>query len=132
MAKIYRTTDKISYNIGELEIKVSPFSVEDKIELTRFMMEGQKGDLKSIMEGSVYAIQACVKEVHGLENADGSPYALEFENGKLSKSCAEDLLNLEQSNQIIGLCSSFIAGIPTKLPEGVSVSSPKKIAKEKK
>lgn len=135
MAKIYKTTDKISYKIGEgLEIKVSPLSVEDKLNITEFMFKGQSGDLKAMMEGSLYCLRASVKEVCGLENADGSPYQLQFDEGnnKLTRECAEDLLNIEQSNALIGLCSSFVGGIPNKLPDGVIINLPKNKTKEAK
>ena len=130
MSKIFRTTDKISYKVGELEIKVSPFSVEDKIVLTEYMTKGQNNDLRSIMEGSIYALRCSIKEISGLEDAEGNPYVLQFDGNRLTPECAEDLLNIEQSNQLIALCSSFVAGIPNRLPEGVTMSIPKKKTKD--
>jgi hypothetical protein len=126
MAKIYRITDKISYKIGDIEIKVSPLSVENKLAITEFMFQGQKGDLKSMMTGSVYSLRCSIKEITGLTDANDEPYVLEFENGMLTESCAQDLLNIEQSNSLIGLCSSFVGGIPNKLPDGVVLNIPKK------
>lgn len=129
MARIYRLTDRLTYKVGELEIKVSPLSVEDKIAITEFMYKGQSGNLSSMMNGSIHALKCSIKEITGLTDVDGNEYKLEFENGKLTQSCAEDLLNIEQSSSLIALCSSFIGGIPSTLPEGVTVISPKKTAK---
>lgn len=125
MAKIYRVTDKISYKVGELEIKLSPLSVADKLDITNLMFKAQEGDTKAMMDGSIYSLQCTIKAISGLTDSDGNEYKLQFENGKLSRECVEDLLNIEQSNTLIALCSSFVGGIPNKLPHGVELSGPK-------
>lgn len=121
--RIYKTTDKIEYKFGDLKIKVSPMSVEDKGILTGLMMKGQsKGDVMSLMEGTLYALQVSIKEIQGLEDAEGNPYILSFgDDGKLTKECASDLLNIDQDNKLVSLCSSFINGVPSKLPDGISL-----------
>lgn len=121
--KIYKLTDKIEYKLGEITIKISPLSVNDKNALTDLMFKGQsEKDVKALMEGSLFALQCAIKEVKGLEDSEGNDYVLEFdENGKLTRECAENLLNIEQSNKLIALCSSFISGVPNALPEGVSL-----------
>lgn len=126
--RIYKTTDKIEYKLGELSIKISPLSVDDKNNLTELMFKGQqKADVKLLMEGSLYALQCAIKEIKGLEDGEGNPFELSFDDsGKLTKECASDLLNLEQSSNLIGLCSSFINGVPTKLPEGITLVESKK------
>lgn len=126
--RIYKITDKIEYKLGELSIKISPLSVEDKNILTGLMFKGQaKQDIAALMEGSLYALQCAIKEISGLENADGSEYVLQFDdNGKLTKECASELLNIDQDSKLISLCSSFINGVPSKLPEGISLVETKK------
>lgn len=127
MARIYKTTDRIQYKIGEITVSISPLSVADKNTLSEYMIKGQsKQDIKSLMEGSVYVLQSAVKEVKGLEDSNGNEYKLQFdESNKLTRECAEDLLNLEQSTNLLSLCSMFINGVPTNLPEGISLVSPK-------
>jgi hypothetical protein len=70
MAKIYRTTDKIKYKIGEIEISISPLSVHDKAVLHAYLIKAQNGDAKSLLEGSAQAIKCAVKSVSGLEDSD--------------------------------------------------------------
>lgn len=127
MARIYKTTDRIQYKIGEITVSISPLSVGDKNTLSEYMIKGQsKQDVKSLMEGSVYVLQCAVKDVKGLEDSDGNEYKLQFdESNKLTRECAEDLLNLEQSTNLLSLCSMFINGVPTNLPEGISLASTK-------
>ena len=121
--KIYKTTDKIAYKLGELEIKISPLSVDDKTRLTELMMKGQeKKDFTSIMESSIYALQCALKEVNGLEYNDGKKFEIEFDqNGKVKKELIDDLMNIEQTSKLIELCASFINGIPSNLPEGIEL-----------
>lgn len=133
MARIYKLTDKIKYQIGELSVSISPLSVNDKNILIDYQVKGTaKRDVNALLEGAIYTIQCAVKAVSGLEDSEGNPYQLQFdESGKLTRECAEELLNIEQSNQLISLCASFANGVPSKLPEGVSVAeSPNKKAQD--
>lgn len=122
MARIYRTTDKISYKVGELEIKISPLSVHNKSILHDFMTKGRNGDQKALIDGSSFALKASLKEVTGLEDIDGKPYTLSFDDsGLVTDACIDDLLNIEESTKLISLCSLLIAGIPSNLPPGISL-----------
>lgn len=123
MARIYRVTDKIEYKVGELTFKVSPLTVEDKIALTGFTFEAQKGNLKAMVDLQMYALRCGLKEITGLEDADGNPYQLAFENNKLTEECVQDLMNIEQSAKMIGLICTLMNGIPTVLPEGISLAN---------
>jgi len=125
--RIYRTTDKIAYKVGELEIKISPLSVQNKSELHDMMLKGQSGNTEALIKGSMFTLKVALKEVKGLEDVNGNPYVLEFDdNGLVTDECISDLMNLQESSRFIALCSQLIAGIPSVLPEGVSlVDSPK-------
>ena len=121
MARIYKTTDKITYKLGDIEVKISPLSVEDKMIITEYMTEAEKGSLRAMMGGSIHAIKSCVKDITGIENEDGSPYKLEFDGVHLSQNCIDTLMNIEISNKLIQLCTSFVSGVPTNLPDGISI-----------
>lgn len=121
MVRIYRTTDKIKYTVGELTVWLSPLSLNDKAELHTFLEKAQKGDVLATIQAAAFAIKCSLKEVKGLTNQDGSSYSLEFDNGKLSDSCVDDLMNIQESNKLIVLCSQLIAGIPKTLPEGITL-----------
>ena len=128
MAKIYRLSDKISYKIGDVEVKISPLSLQDKQTLHEYMIKGQIGDSKALLEGSMFAIKASVKSISGLEDLDGNEYKLEFDGKYLTDECISDLMNLQESNKLIALCSQLIAGVPLNPPEGVTLvpQDPKK------
>ena len=121
--RIYRLTEKIKYKIGEIEISISPLDLHDKTTLHSHMIKGQSGDVAALMAGSTFAIKAAVKSVSGLEDANG-PYEVKFdESGKyLTEECVSELLNISESNQMISLCASLMAGVPSDLPKGVSLA----------
>jgi hypothetical protein len=124
VARIYRTTDRIAYKIGDLEIKISPLDLHDKSTLHALIAKGQGGDIASLLAGSSHAIKCAVKSVSGLQNEDGTPYQVEFDDSSkyLSDECVADLLNLSESNSMISLCAQLIGGIPNTLPEGITLA----------
>lgn len=123
MARIYKLSDKIKYNVGDISFEISPLNVHDKATLHSFMAKGQEGDLNSLMLGSAEAIKMGIKSITGIENEDGSPYMLQFDsNNRLTDECVADLMNLKECNQLITLCASLISGIPDVLPMGVSLA----------
>lgn len=130
--RIYRVTDRIKYKLGDLTIEVSPLSLENKSILHSHMVKAQGGDVAELMAGSVAAIKMCLKSVKGLENADGSPYELSFENNQLTDECVSELMNMQETNSLIALCSSFIGGVPKDLPKGVTLVEEKNPAKKSK
>lgn len=129
--RIYRTTDKIKYKLGELTIEVSPLSLEQKTQLQEKIVNAQKeNNLQSLVDGSIAAIKFGLKSVSGLENADGSPYELQFENGQLTHECVQDLLNIPEATSLTSLCVSLMNGIPRELPKGVTIAEDKTPAKK--
>ena len=112
MARIYRTSDKISVKIDDITLKISPLNFEQKCEIQTQLLSGKPMD---IVRAARMALKFSVKEVAGIEEEDGSPYQLEFDNDELSDHCIDDLLNLEQQEKISVLCTSLLHGVPKEL-----------------
>lgn len=113
--RIYKTTDRLEIKIGEISVKISPLSLIQKNEVQSMMLEGQKNsDLTKLNAALILAVSYCLKEVQGLEDSNGNPYLLQFENGKLTDLCIDDLMNMEETPSLIKVCSAFVAGIPKK------------------
>jgi hypothetical protein len=124
MARIYKLTDRVPYKVGEVEIEISPLNIHDKALLHSMATKSvENADNNQVVATSAFAIKSAVKSVKGLENGDGSAYQLEFEqNGSyLTDECVTDLLNIQESAQMIALCVQLIAGIPRTLPGGISL-----------
>lgn len=134
MAKIYKLSDRIKLKIGELTVVISPLSLHDKNEATKMISKGATtADLGMTQDGLIHLLKSCVKDIIGLENADGSPYKLEFVDGKLTDECVSDLCNLEIHTKLLMVASSLVRGIPSEFQdqhgnkiEGVEIVQPEK------
>ena len=89
-----------------------------------------------------YNLKYALKEVKGLQDADGKPYKLEFEKGvdELTDNCVNELLACPLSDKLLYIASELGAAIPEKILdpvsgkpiEGVEVRPPKKSSTKKK
>lgn len=129
MAKVYRTKDKISVKIDDITVKISPLTYEQKAVIQSLLISG---DPLSVVKAAKESIRYAVKEVSGVEDADGNPYELEFDNGVLSEDCIDDLLNIDPEDKLSLVCTSLLQGIPKgfidpqtgKPIEGISIERP--------
>lgn len=134
--KIYKTTDRIKIKIDDIAIKISPLSYENKCLIQACLITG---DTLGIVKAAKMAIQYGVKEIEGVENADGTPYELQFENDALTENCVDDLLNIDQDNKLSFVCTKLLEGIPSefvdpqtgKKIEGIKIERPAVPAKKK-
>ena len=114
MAKIYKTSDRIKINIDDVVVTVSPLTIEQKTEVQALMAEGRiKGDYAMLTKGIVKVIKYSVKDIDGLENADGSKYKVELDNGVLSQETIENIFNIELHTKLTLVCSSLVGSFPT-------------------
>ena len=109
MVKIYKTTDRIPVKIDTLTFKISPLSFDQKAEIQAMLISG---DAMSVVKAAKTSVKYAVKDVTGVENADGSKYQLEFEGEVLADHCVDDLLNIDQDDKLSLVCTSFLNGIP--------------------
>ncbi len=88
MAKIYRLSDKIRLAVDDLTITISPLSIHQKAAIED---AARDGSAKGLMQASALAIKYAVKSIDGLEDSDGKPYGLNFdEDGTLSEDIVND------------------------------------------
>lgn len=122
MARIYKTSDRVTVKIDELTIKIAPLNLHQKNQIQRMMLDGQKTqDLPKLNQALILAIKYCLKDIKGLEDNNEESYKLEFENGELTDECLDDLMNIEAGPKLIQTCAAFVSGIPKEFKiEGVS------------
>jgi hypothetical protein len=113
--KIYRVTDKIPIKIDTLEFKISPLQHIQKTNIQRQILKAEQGDPMALMLAARLAVKYAVKEVTGITDQEDKDYLLEFENGELTDSCVDDLLNVDQDQKLSLVCMNLIQGIP-KVP----------------
>jgi hypothetical protein len=109
MVKLYKTTDRVSVKIDELEFKISPLTFEQKANIQSELISG---DPIGIVKGARLAIKYSVKGVSGIVDANDQAYELAFENGELTDECVDDLLNVDQESKLSLVCTSLLNGIP--------------------
>ena len=134
MARIYKMSDRIPVKIHDLKVKIAPLSYEVKSVCQGMIISGNH------MQAAVHALKNALKEVNGLENADGSSYELEFENGELTSTCIDELLNVQWSNEIQMVAISLLQGVPKEFTdpstgkplEGVTFAEAPKAKKAKR
>lgn len=115
---LYKTTDKITITIDKIEIKVSPLSQAQKMELSKHMVKAVSGDMEEAMISVRKSLSFCLKDIKGVFYMDGEDkreYQLSFADNVLTDECLDDLLNLPISNKLNAVCTSLLQGIPNEI-----------------
>ena len=104
--QIYRATDRIPFKIGDSVFYLSPLTYQQKIDFSS-AQSSESGDVQvNVLDGAFKAIKFSVKDISGIEYADGKPYKLQFKEGVLTDECVGDLLNMDATNKLIMCCAS--------------------------
>ena len=119
MARIYKVTDRIEVKIDDITVKLAPLTLPQKTEINQLMAQGTvKRDYKLIQEGITKSIQYSLKHIGGVEDGDGIPYKLTFdEQGLVTEECINDLYNLEMHKKLVMVCSSLVQSIPSNFTD---------------
>jgi hypothetical protein len=118
MAKIYKRSDRIKVNIGDVTVVIAPLSVHDKTEAQRIIANGSiNQDYALTQQGLILLLKCSVKEIIGLEDSNGEPYKLQFEGDRLTDDCIDDLFNIQLHEKLIMICTSLVRGIPSEFKD---------------
>lgn len=116
MAKIYKTTDRVEFKIGDMTVKIAPLSMSQKNEVQALLLEGsKKTDAKILGQSMLLALKYCLKDLQGVTDSDDNPYQLKFDSGILTDETVEELMNMEYHAELLQVCGAFVKGVPTKL-----------------
>ena len=138
MARIYRTTDRISLSVDDLTIVISPLSVHQKA----LVEEAAKGGgTSNLLKASLEAVRYSLKDIRGVVDSDDKEYTLEFNpDGSLTDQCLDDIFNIQESTKLISIALNLVNGVPEKFYdlstgnplEGVSFVESKEKPKSRK
>lgn len=113
MVRIYRTTDRIKVKVDSIVVTIAPLSVDEKAEISQFMLAGKLRDFKAAAKGTALTVKYAVKDVSGIVDQKNQPYKVAFdENGYLTDQCVSELFNLEMSGKLTEICMSLVEKIP--------------------
>lgn len=114
--KIYKLSDRIPIKIGDVIFKLAPFSQDQRTQIHGCYTHESGSQVEHTQKAMFLSIKFAVKEVEGLEYADGSKYDLKFEkDGSLTDECVNELLNMGKSVFLGLACLEFLNGIPEKI-----------------
>lgn len=119
---IYKLTDRIPVQIGDLRFLISPLSSAQKLEIISQVKMSSGKEVHDYTKQALLSIKHGVKKVEGLKCFDGSEYELEFdESGSLTDDSVSELLQMEGSDKLIIVCSTLLNQIKEVNLEGVKV-----------
>lgn len=120
MARIRRTTDKVKVQIDDIIVHISPLKDFEKASVYAVVMEASKSaDVTKFNEAARLAMKYSIKDIEGvyLDDEGKEPYTLEFENGQVTDSCINDLLNMDSEDSDSN-ASQKLSAICSKLSQG--------------
>ena len=111
MLKIYKKGDRLCLRIHDVKIYWEILDFEERMKIAT------KDYLKSgdMIEESQYKIfqtmKMAIKDIEGVEYADGSKYELEFDdNNHLTASCVNELLSSNYAPEIVHAATEYLTG----------------------
>lgn len=126
---IYRPTDRIRVQVGEVVLKVAPLTYEQKTQLLSHTVMRNGEPVRDGARSSFLTLKKAIKEVEKLPElkyADGSPVEFKWEDGELSEESLEVLLQVLGSVHSPQLSTALILGKYTEPPEGIVFGDEKK------
>lgn len=119
---IYRTSDRIPVQIGEVRFLISPLSFSQRsaiAQLSQLKAGTEHMDLSKIGKMTV---RYAVKGVTGLKTSTGDDYVPDFEaDGSLSDDSVEDILGLDLMPKLMTVCGKLMESISDHAIEGVKI-----------
>jgi hypothetical protein len=136
MARIFKRTDKIRIKIDDIVVTLSPLSMDQKTRAQELMSEGQKSqNLDMVTKGIIQLVKQGLKDIEGVEDADGNKYQLEIKDNEITDECIDDLFNMEVYPKLMLVCTSLASAVPSEFLDqkgqpikGVEILSNKKEA----
>jgi hypothetical protein len=107
---------------NRIRFHLRPWDFKFKMKLLALTTTENGQESTDTQNKAVEAIRHTVKNIEGVFTKENKPYELQFIDGNrekgLTDECVSDLLNLEQSAELVTGCLAFQMGIPTKMTKG--------------
>ena len=106
---IYRLTDRIPVDIGEVRFWVSPLSYEQKSQISS-CVDMQAGEQEQDrLKMAQLTLKYSVKEVDGLKDSSGDDYTLTLdESGVLTDDCVSELFQMANVSTLITVTANLL------------------------
>ena len=111
MAKILRLSDRIKLTIDDVTFTIAPLNHFQKIELSNCTTVKNGEDHYDLLRAQALYIGFAIKDVEGIEDYDGNPYELEFNNDVLTDNCVSEILSLDQRSKLTTAAWQLLNGV---------------------
>lgn len=111
---LYRNTDLLKFEIGEIVCYFSPLSLADKQQLLAKASKLSNSDNQAIeaLEFSKEVVKKTLKKIEGVELTDGTPFVLQLENNQLTDNSLEDVMYLPVLNELLSVGANLMNSVP--------------------
>jgi len=122
--KIYRLSDRIRVQIGEITFLISPLTYHQKTEIVSNVTRSGGLEMQSAAQMAYLAIKYSVKGIEGLIDSENNPYQLSFNENGLTDECVSEIFQLGCKDKLMEVVGSLINKIEDPGIEGVKVILP--------
>ena len=111
--RIYKTTDKVNFKVGDAMFTIVPLSRLQKMDILSISSRKESGlAIDSGMEMTALSMKYSIKDVQGLKDGDGDEYKVLFDDqGYLTEQSVDDLFNIEEALPLMTAMASLTSGI---------------------
>lgn len=103
---IYRPTDRVKIQIGELVFTLAPLTYYQKRALNDIVQN------KTSEEGIIFTVRCSLKDIDGLYGVDGKKIELEFENDIIKEDCILGIIGSIPHTDVLQLaCVNIVTKI---------------------
>lgn len=116
MTIIYRKDDLIKLKIGDLTFSIRPMSYQDRVSVLSALSNEGGSVIENAALATFKTMKHTIVSVDGAMLLSGDKYKItKDDDGKISDTSIDELLNLEENN-LLGLAlNNFLRGVPAKI-----------------
>jgi len=101
--------------IDDISFKVAPLTYAQKLEVQGMLTKKNGTDIDNIAKTTKSLIEMSLKDVKGLTYPDGEEFRLDFDGGKITEPCFDELMNLSLSTKLTIALMQLVQGIPKEI-----------------
>lgn len=130
---IYKTSDRIPFQVGKIRLLFSPLSFAQKTEINSYMRMEAGQEKSDPAKMAFLTVKYGVKAIEGCKLADGSDYKPKFQDdGILTDESTDDIMSLENAPLVVKACASLANQIKDHKIPGVVIEMDKVSSVQKK
>lgn len=111
MSRILRMNDRIEITVGDIKFKLAPLSYGHKQELLGSTRNSGGKEIFDLAKAQFLYLKYGLKEIHGIKDYNDEDYKLSFQGDYLTDDCVSEIMNIEQTPDLLNACWQVLNGI---------------------